>query len=263
MTEAAYEPFGTKVRPLKAMAALRRFLRCKEATHEVFRLISALDGPVAERKFKAFKASPVGERVLSEKSDLSAALANRRALSSLPVGSLGRDYLEFTLREGLSPEGFQKEMDESGENFTRAGEDRQRYIYRVRHTHDLFHVLTGYGRDFIGELSLLAFTRQHSHSRALILLILGGYLKSRRDYPGIPIWSCIREGAKLGKASGDMFNADWETLLTKPTGLVRQTLNIGVPRRYLAIQNAADTLDRRYREELSAARLAALVEKAA
>ena len=38
---------------------------------------------------------------------------------------------------------------------------------RLRDIHDLFHVITGYGRDALGELCLLAFTNaQHYRSKA-------------------------------------------------------------------------------------------------
>lgn len=252
MAETAYELFQPRIRPVKALNALAGFLRNKENTREVFRLIAALDGVPAERNFQAFKASPVGVRILGEKLDLKDALMNRDALAALPAGSLGRDYFDFVTREGLSADGFQQEMDATGERFSRAGEDRRRFIYRLRHSHDLFHVLTGYGRDFIGELALLAFTRQHNNSRAFIFLILAGYFKARRDYPGMPVWACIREGAQLGRAANNMVNADWESLLVKPTSVVRRELNIGAPRRYLAIQSGAELLDRRYREDLSA-----------
>lgn len=251
MTDASLETYSPRTRPLKALAALWRFLRDKEATHEFFRIVAALDGPVGEQRFQRFAATELGARVLAEKIELRDALGDREALAALPEGSLGRAYLAFITHENLSAEGLQAEMDATGERFSRAGPDRRRYIYRVRHSHDLFHVLTGYGRDFVGELAILAFTRAQTGSRALRLVIAAGLFKGWREYPGLPVLACVREGARLGRAAGDLLTADWEALLALPLPEVRRRLKIGVPARYLAVQSSADAVDRRYRERLA------------
>ncbi|MGF1606442.1 MAG: Coq4 family protein [Rhodothalassiaceae bacterium] len=249
----AQPPVRRRVRPFVAAQALFRVLKQKESTHEVFRLVNALDGPSMERCFQRFAASPTGARVLQERRDLARTLSDRAALAALPEGSFGRAYLAFVTAEGLSAEGFQSEMAASGERLDDLGEDRQRYILRVRHSHDLFHVLTGYGRDFVGELSLLAFTRQHNLSRAFLLLCSFGRFKAQRDYPGLPIGACLREGARLGRRAEPLLLADWEALLPQPLAQVRRRLEIGVPRRYLGVKQAADLLDCRHREDLATA----------
>ncbi len=251
MTDAAPR-FSRRIKPFTALVALARVLRDKEATHEVFRLTAALDGPIAEKNFRRFEASPVGARVLAEKTDLAYLLADRDQLAALPSGSVGRAYLDFVTREGLSVEGFQQEMDSTGENMERIGEDRARFIYRARHSHDLYHVLTGYGRDFVGELSLLAFTRRINNSLGLGALVIGGLFKGWREYPGLPVWACVREGARLGAAAEDLLCADWEALLELPLGAARARLKVGAPKRYLAIQAGAEAVDRRLREALAA-----------
>ncbi len=243
-------PYKPRVRPLKAAKAMIGFLRNKEATYEVFQLVRALDGPIVERNFRQFRASPVGQRVLKRKQDLLHTLSDRNSLAAMPEGSLGRAYLDFITREGLSAEGFQAEMDATGENMDKLGEDRARFIYRFRHTHDLYHVLTGYGRDFVGELSLVSFTRRQNNSRGLAVLVFFSRLKAMRDYPGLGVNACISEGLRLGRQAGNLMNADWEALLRMPLHDVRKQLKIGPPRRYLAIKTSAELLDQRYREDL-------------
>ncbi len=252
MTETTFEMFDARIRPFAALAATFRLLRNKEATHEVYRIIAALDGPVQERNFKQFEATDFGNRVLTEKFDLLDTMSKRDKLATLPVGSLGRTYLDFITRENLTAEGFQEEMDASGESYTHAGEDRQRFNYRSRHIHDLLHVLTGYGRDLIGELSLLSFSRQRTDSRGVLLILFFGYFKARKEYPGIRAKACMNEGARLGREATGLIDADWETLLADPLDKVRKQLNIGVPENYLAIKDRADVLDRQYRTQLVA-----------
>ena len=65
-------------------------------------------------------------------------------------------YIAFMKREGLSAAGLVAESHKWAppENLPR--DLTQWYFDRLRDTHDLFHVLTGYGRDALGEASLLA-----------------------------------------------------------------------------------------------------------
>ena len=242
-----------KIRPIQAVQALRRLMKNKEDTVQVFKLARALDGPVSERNYQTFRQLPIGQTVLSEKRDLARALMDRGHLATLPEGSLGRAYYDFVTREGLSPEGFQKDMEASGEDLTRYGEDRMRYIYRFRHAHDLYHVLTDYGRDELGELSLLAFTSAQSGYRSFRLISFFGGLKARGRYPGIKIGPLIKEGARLGKAAQDFSHTDWEGMLSDPLDQVRLMLNVGRPEHYLAIKQGAEQIDQNYRAQLGMA----------
>lgn len=253
MSDTTLSRFRPRLRPIRALTALYRILANIEATHEVFRLVSSLDGPVVERQFQRFKTSPLGKKVLEEKRDLFLVLQNRAYLEGLPEGSLGQAYLAFVRHENISPEGFNDAMKTSGERFERAGPDRQRFIYRFRHCHDLLHVITGYGRDFIGELSLLSFTRQHNKSRAFRLLVATGLIKAAREFPGLPVRACAAEGTQLGRQSVDIAVVDWEALLPQQLTEVRRQLKIRAPRRYLTIKAGVDAVDRRYREDFVSA----------
>ena len=246
-----FEIFSPRIYPLRAIAATWRLINNKADTAQVYRVTSSLDGPSIERKFQTFKASPEGRAYLENPRELREVMANRDWLRSLPEGSLGRAYLDFVENEGLSVEGFQQEMDESGERYDIAGPERQKFMYRMRHTHDLLHVLTGYGRDMIGELSLLAFTRAISGSRALKLITAMGQVKASRIFNGYPVGDALREGHRLGRETKALFLQPWEELLTLPVGEVRQRLNIGRPEIYLSFKDRAANTDRDYRSVLT------------
>jgi ubiquinone biosynthesis protein COQ4 len=256
MTEPVSPTFPLRTRPLAALAAVQRLMADKEATHEVFRIFDALDGPVTERLYQRFAATEVGARVLAERLDLEATLADRAALAALPAGSLGRAYLAFVSAEGLSVEGLQAEMNAGGEAFKHVDEGRRRFYQRITHSHDLHHVLTGYGRDFVGELALLAFSRALTRSRGLLLVMMFGLQKMKREHPALPTFACMREGGRLGRAAGEVIEADWEGLLPLPLAEVRRRLGVGAPARYLAIREQAEEADREYRAELAAQRVA-------
>lgn len=239
--------FNRDVRPIEGAKALAGFLRNKEATSEIFKMLNAIDGPVYERNFRRFCAAETGRAILAEKRDLCAALSDRERLAALPEHSLGRAYLDFVTREGLSAEGFQKEMDESGEDLSGLDDARRLYINRIRHTHDLFHVLTGYGRDFVGELGLLGFTYQQSRVRTFAIMLQFSIIKARKDFPGLPVSAVVREGHRIGKAARALYAADWENLLARPLDEVRAHFNIDAPATYLAIAKESAAKDAAYR----------------
>ncbi len=243
-----------RTRPVRAVTSFYGLLKDKEDTAAIFSFITAVDEPVVERIYQTFIKSEIGPQILAEKRDLANFLMDTEKLEAMPEGSFGRVYLDFMRREGLSAAGFQSEMDKAGDTFDELGEDRKRFLLRTRHAHDLYHVLTGYGRDFIGELALLGYCRQHNRSRAFFLLSYLNMIKAYVQYRGIPVLACIREGERLGAASYDLVLADWENLLPRPFEEVRRELNIGTPHLYFAHRDRSEKLDRYYRgEEMASA----------
>src|SRR4029078_11371261 len=75
--------------------------------------------------------------------------------------------------------------------------DRRWFADRLRDTHDLWHVVTGYGRDLIGEASLLAFTYAQTRNPGIGFIVAVAYLKAR----GInrPARRLLRDGYRRGK----------------------------------------------------------------
>lgn len=243
--------FKRRIYPWEAVRALISVLRDKEDTSEVFRMLDAIDKPAQERNFQRFSTTEVGRKVLSEKRNLCDILSNQESLQHLPSNSLGHAYLMFLKTEGLSLEGLQKEMDASDIDHSDFDEDRLRFLYRCRHSHDLLHVITGYGRDYIGELALLAFTYQQSKLRTFALLSSFGLITAYRKYPGLPALTVVREAHRIGKTERSLFFADWESLIEKPLDAIRQEYGIQPPRHYLSIASKSNARDRIYREKLN------------
>ena len=237
-----------RMMPFKAARSLIRILRDKENTREVFRFARYVDAPITAKQAAQFIDTPVGARVLSGEADLTKTLSDRDRLAELPTDSLGRAYLSFVTSEGLSAEGFQRDLEASGGRYGVEDGPAAAYARRVTHTHDLFHVVTGYGRDMIGELSLLAFTQRQTKSRAIGVLRFFNAFKAMRLFPGLPAWTCMAEGAQLGQAARDLVSADWEGLLERPLSEVRATLNVRAPSRYLAIKSRAEAIDLHHRQ---------------
>ncbi len=244
--------YNMKFEPVKAMKATGKFLNNKEDTSQVFRIMSALDGGQSEKNFQRFKTTQTGSMVLAENRSLFEALCDRDHLRSCPEGSLGRAYLDFVTREGLSPEGFQAEIEAADEEMAHISPERLQLRMRIRHAHDLWHILTGYGRDTVGEVALLGFT--YAQTGILGFAYLGTMVgfKAKREFEAMPVFACFKEGYEIGKKAGWLIEADWENLFHLPLEQVREMFSIDQPVKYFGIAERAAERDLELRKELAA-----------
>lgn len=219
-----------RMQPIVAMKALKRLIRDPEQTHEVFTVIRALSGPALERGYRRFTRTRVGQKVLRERINLLDTLLNRDALRELPAGSLGREYLGFVSRENITADGLVEASEQDGE-FKYLQGDIEIFAMRQRDMHDLWHTLTQYGRDELGEVCLLAFTYAQTKNRGIGLICLAGASKLRPFY-GSRIFSAIWRAYRDGKNAAWLPGQDWEALLAQPIDEVRTQLGINVPVAY-------------------------------
>lgn len=226
-----------RMQPITAWRALRRLIADPEQTHEVFTVIRALSGPALENGCRRFSQTAVGARVLEQKVDLLDTLANREQLAALPTDSLGRHYLSFVTRENITAEGLVDASNADGQ-FEDMDPDLARFGMRQRDMHDLWHTLTQYGRDELGEVCLLAFTYAQTRNRGIGAICLAGCAKLRRHY-GNGVFGAAWRAFRHGKRAAWLPGQDWELLLTQPISDVRTTLNIPEPQSYQALRTAA------------------------
>lgn len=221
---------NSTVRFKTAWRALRRLLANPEATEEVFTIVRALSGSSLQKGLKRFASTGHGRYVLENRIDLLQTLQNKDYLSSLPANSLGRHYLNFIEKEKISAGGL---VDASDKDITYAemGEDLTRFATRQRDTHDLWHTLTQYGRDELGELCLLAFTYAQNQNPGIAFIILAGLLKMRTRY-GLKIFSAVYKAYRSSKRAKWLPEQNWEELLERPIEDVRQFLKIHPPVHY-------------------------------
>lgn len=221
-----------RIQPLVAIKALRRLLRDPEQTEEVFVILRALTGRSVLNAFNRFKKAEVGQAILNEQRDLVSVLEDRDALRAMPQGSLGRAYLHFVEKEAISADGLieasNREMDFLDPNF-------ERFANRMRDQHDLWHVLTGYGRDTFGEACLLAFTYAQTQNRGVGFIALAGMFKLAKTLgPGVR--SAMWQAYRAGKRAVWLPTEDWESRLCEPLDAVRVALNIPAPERYQTVR---------------------------
>jgi ubiquinone biosynthesis protein COQ4 len=216
-------------------AAIKQLIADKEDTKQVFVILETLSGNSGLRAFKRFKKSPHAEKILRAEKPLIDYLKDRSWLESLPEGSLGRTYARFTQVEQISADGLTEASVEGRQEMRELSAAQIKYHERQRDAHDLWHVSTGYGRDPLGELCLLAVTWRQLGNPGILLIILFGYLVSRKEAPGLGIGKTILEGFRLGRLAKGLPTAEWERLLSLPLEDVRAELGIKTATRYRAI----------------------------
>ncbi|MSP42481.1 MAG: ubiquinone biosynthesis protein [Alphaproteobacteria bacterium] len=224
-----------RIQPLVALRALRAIFRDKEDTGQVFRIVNALTGKSLIKRLDRFRNVPVGRQILAENRQLLSTLSDRKYLASLPEGSYGRAYLKFLETEGLSAEGLIEASKEAPRTQQQA--DYELFTSRLRDSHDLQHVLTGYGRNTLGELSVLAFSYAHTRNPGIGFLVITGMFKFRKEMPkGIPVFRAVWEAYRNGVKSAWLPAADWEALLKLPMAEARRVLNIAEPVIYKGVE---------------------------
>ena len=231
-----------KHNPIESIRAVAALVKNPDDTAQVFRLVNSLGGTPTSI-LRTFATSTPAQRLLRERPDVRARLNDREALARLPEGSLGRVYLTFMEGDRLDA-GYLAEVDE-GENTNRALEsDEDRWIgERIRDTHDLWHALTGYGGDLLGESALLAFS--FAQTRGALFGILGAVAYLRSDDEDAR--RLILDGFARGMVAAWLPALPWEELLAEPVSELRRRYRIGEPRVYTPV-TAAEMMTEREAE---------------
>ena len=97
----------------------------------------------------------------------------------------------------------------------------------------MMHILTGYGRDALGEAALLGFTHsQHGGLGISFIAFMGGRQLAKAAPRDARIQDVIREGRRNGKLARRIIEQDIEALLPRQLEEVRRELNINEPVAY-------------------------------
>ena len=161
-----------RLQSLRMLSSLGKFLREPGSLESVYAIAGSVqNSPMAVQMMRHMLEKPgiaamVSEGWRPEPIDLD-------ALAQQPEGSLGRCYADQLRAQGITPETL---IDPSP-----ISSDRDFIIHRLKETHDIVHVLTGFGIDGHGELGLQAFNLAQNRSPLAVLLIFGGLLKALQD----------------------------------------------------------------------------------
>ncbi len=216
----------------RAVRALRELLAHPEQTQKALEIFMAIGAADEERGFQKFVAHPSCQALLRARPLLIDVLSNRSALARLPAASFGRAYLDYLERTGFRPDGLlrlkcelQGRAERDGEPQARLDPLREWWRDRWILMHDLWHVLTDYGTDELGEAALLPFTYAQAGGRANLLLVIGVAVRGTVEV-GPSILRYLWQAWCRGRRATWLPALTYEDLLPLPLAEVRRLANL-------------------------------------
>ncbi len=183
----------------------------------------------------AMREHPMGRRLLDERPDLCAALNGMATLAAMPEGSLGRAYHTFMDHPETIPGYMLSGLVYKDDWFDTVPMDPElRWAFeRWIQTHDLMHVVSGYGADLAGEGLNIYFTGGYNLGiswRTTFWSPFGLAPRLMRPSIGRRRWiGYLREAWQRGDAARRQLpfeSVPWEELLPQPIAVARSTLGL-------------------------------------
>ena len=181
---------GERLQSLKLLTSLAAFLKNPGSLNSVLAIgASVKDSPIAEQMIRHLLSNPQFAQLVNDgwrpqPIDLS-------ALQTLPEGTLGRHYADQLISQGITPDTL---IDSSP-----VKDERDYITHRLKETHDITHVLTGFGIDGISELGLQGFNLAQNRSPLAVMLIFGGMLTAlQNNEPLAPMLQALAKGFQMG-----------------------------------------------------------------
>ena len=208
-----------RLQSLKLLAGLTSFLKNPGSLESVFAVANSVkDGPLGDQMMRHLLKDSQFQSLVQER--WRPQPINLSALQTLPEGSLGRCYADQLISQGITPDTL---IDPSP-----VDSDKDFIVHRLKETHDITHVLTGFGIDGASELGLQGFNLAQNRSPLAVMLIFGGMLSAlQNDEALTPILRALAQGFQMGldaelviarklEDDWDRPLADWQRELNLP-----------------------------------------------
>ncbi|MBD2718158.1 Coq4 family protein [Synechococcus sp. FACHB-909] len=209
---------------LQALGQARQLIAVGRSQGDLARIAdlvdSFLDTPQMEACIARFRALPGGAEMMDER--YPPLQPDLERLETLPEGSLGRTYAALIRRFNYDPEFFRpRPVDTEGRWLTQ----------RIATTHDIHHVVSGFGTTPVGENGVLAITATqigfpayvsltHAAQIACFRFKLDGYQTLSRS---------ISHGTTIGFTARPFATVRWEEGWELPVAEWRQRLGVTLP----------------------------------
>ena len=141
-----------------------------------------------------------------------------KALSMYKKNSLAQLYANHMLDLGFKPDFYPHDKNQDIVSFLEN---------RNNKTHDIWHVVTGFGTDVYGEMALQAFYHAQFASADTGFVIISGILgaiQSGDSSQMDKVIASISEGYTLGKTYKPLFGVKWEELWNEDLETIRISL---------------------------------------
>jgi ubiquinone biosynthesis protein COQ4 len=202
----------------RAFRALATVLADPEKTDQVLVFSTYANAGSTKDRIHRFLDDPRGRRLFDEHRTIDGHSVDLDALGRLPEGTLGRAYADFLRSRGLSPDVFENPPENVRDP------EMSYVIMRLRQTHDLWHVVTGYDTDPASEVALQAFTYGQLGAPSSGILAVLGTLRGSRLKPTLAV--DVAKGYRLGRRAERLAIFPWEDHWATPLSEVRTMLKL-------------------------------------
>ncbi len=248
-------PPAFPMRPVHALKSAIALKNNKEDTSLVYEVTNSVSGGVHIEKFRRFVATDYGRRVVETPIRIEEVLCQRDRLGAMPAGSVGRAFYDFMEGEQLSETALLEATKTAGIDYTVPSPFVAlcRQIIHFKVTHDLWHVISGYGRDGLGEICLLKFYNGQWYDRGIELIVKIGSYSMGRQIRDLPMKALLDEAFANARAAEWIMAFDVEAYLQRPLADVRDMMKIKPPTLYHAVADDIKSHLLPVRAELEAA----------
>jgi ubiquinone biosynthesis protein COQ4 len=207
-----------------ALKALRRLMSDKEDTGQVFEIMRALNGNATVKNYRRLLETQAGGRLAYERVELAPLLMDPAWLDGFADGTVGAAYRNFIRSENISAEGL-AEISRQRQSWVRDEHPHAWFGRRVRDTHDVWHILSGYHRDGLGEACLVAFSYAQTRGLGWALIATGAVIRAFLEGSARHA-RAIWQGYRRGRAAKWLPGEDFVRLMSEPLEAARLRLNI-------------------------------------
>lgn len=223
-----------RLRPIKALRAFGKLIRDKEDTVQVFEIIRALSGRSASRGYQRMLKTVEGGRQAFLREELALKLDDPAWLARFGPGTVGAAYRAFREARGFTAEGLAEEARKAAPQID-APHPVVWYSRRIRDVHDIWHVLTGYETDALGEACVVTFSHAQTGNLGFAFIGLGAATEIRREDASVPARRAVLQAWRTGRRARWLPGLDYEALFAQPLDQARARLGIGAPTVYEAV----------------------------
>jgi ubiquinone biosynthesis protein COQ4 len=207
---------------LASLYGLFRLARDTDATRYVFMIGNAQDTLAEGARLRREMRDPFGDPALEGlwQERYSPARYDVDELIRLSPTTLGGAYARHMQERGLRPDYYAQEAPRHKLHYLRL---------RVHQTHDVWHMLTGFGTDPAGEVGLQGFYFAQFTNGQAALIAAGAILKSvlRRRYGELEQFvDAFCEGYANGRRARPLLGVKWESLWREPVDELRRRFDI-------------------------------------
>jgi ubiquinone biosynthesis protein COQ4 len=225
------------LRPLTAFRAFRKLVRDKEDTTQVFEIMRALTGRSGARGYNRMLGTVEGGRQAYLRDELAHRLDDPLWLARFAPGTVGATYRSFREARGFTADGLAATAREVTPEID-APHPVVWYSRRLRDVHDIWHVLTGYGTDALGEACVVSFSFAQTRNLGFGFIGWGAAREIQRENPSVPARRAVLQAWRNGRRAEWLPGLDYEALFAEPLEAAQARLRIWPPSVYDAVPEA-------------------------